>query len=249
MTWQTAKTQSRKKTKMKLSKKKKNIEKLYDKKKLYKLTEAVEALQGMPKAKFDETMEFSMNLNLDPKSAQAAVRGTAFLPHGTGKAIRVAVFCKAHDEEKAKEAGADFVGSEDLIKKVVGGWCDFDVAIATNEMMREIAKLGRVLGPRGMMPNPKTGTVTDEVTKTVKEVKAGKVEFKMDKQAGIHVGVGKISFAKEALCENARELIHAIFASNPTLNKPQTVKSATLAISMGPGLKLDIGDIRGQVSS
>jgi len=229
---------------MKLSKKKKNIEKLYDKKKLYKLTEAVETLQGMPKAKFNETVELAMNLNLDPKSAQAAVRGTALLPHGTGKNIRVAVFCKAHDAEEAKAAGADFTGSEDLIKKVAGGWCDFDVAVATNEMMRDIAKLGRVLGPRGMMPNPKTGTVTNEVAKTVKEVKAGKVEFKMDKQAGIHVGVGKISFAKEALCENAKELLHAIFTASPSLNKPQTVKSATLALSMGPGLKIDISEFR-----
>ena len=238
--------QLRKKAKkpMKLSKKKKNIEKLYDKTKLHKLTEAVEVLQGMPKAKFDETVEFSMNLNLDPKSVQSTVRGTALLPHGTGKNIRVAVFCKAHDEEKAKEAGADFVGSEDLIKKVTGGWCDFDVAVATNEMMREIAKLGRVLGPRGMMPNPKTGTVTNEVAKTVKEVKAGKIEFKMDKQAGIHVGVGKISFAKDALCENAKELIHAIFASNPSLNKPQTIRSVTLAVTMGPGLKIDISEFR-----
>jgi len=229
---------------MKMSKKKKNSEKSYDKTKLYKLDEAVAVLKEAPKAKFDETVEFAMNLNLDPKNAQQAVRGTALLPHGTGKNIRVAVFCKAESEQKAKDAGADFVGSDELIKKVAGGWCDFEVAVAAQDMMKDIAKLGRVLGPRGMMPNPKTGTVTDDVARTVKEVKAGKIEFKMDKQAGIHVGVGKISFAKEAICENIRELINAMFSSNPTLNKPQTVRSATLATSMGPGLKLDISGFR-----
>lgn len=228
----------------KQSKKLKKASELYDRKKLYKLEEAVEILKGAPKAKFDETVEFSMNLNLNPKDASQAVRGTAILPHGTGKNIRVLVFCKSENEEKAKVAGADFTGSDELIAKVAGGWCDFDVAVATTDMMREIAKLGRVLGPRGLMPNPKTGTVTDDVEKTIKDVKAGKIEFKMDKQGGIHVGVGKISFEKEALTENIKKLINAVFSSNPNLNKFQTVKSISLAMSMGPGIKLEFSEFR-----
>lgn len=226
------------------SKKKKAEQKLYDNQKYYKLEDAMEILKKAPKAKFDETVELSMNLNLNPKDASQAVRGTASLPHGTGKKIRVLVFCKSEDAEKAKAAGADFAGADELAKKVSGGWCDFDVAIAASDMMSEIAKLGRVLGPRGLMPNPKTGTVTDDIEKTVKEVKAGKIEFKMDKQGGIHVGVGKISFAKEALGENIRKLITAIFSANPGLNRPQAVKSITLATTMGLGLKLDISEFR-----
>lgn len=227
-----------------MSKKRKKTATLYEKNKLYNLDQAVTLLKEVPKAKFDETVELSLNLNLNPKDASQVVRGTALLPHGTGKNIRVLVFCKSEDAEKAKGAGADFVGSEELIKKVSGGWCDFDIAIATTGMMREIAKLGRILGPRGLMPNPKTGTVTDEIEKTIKDVKAGKIEFKMDKQSGIHVGVGKISFAKEALAANIKQLINAIFSSNPNLNKPHVVKSITLSTTMGPGLKLDISEFR-----
>jgi len=227
-----------------MSKKKKATKELYDKSKPYNLEEAVDILKNVPKAKFDETVELSMNLALNRKDASQVVRGTALLPHGTGKNIRVLVFCGAEDEQKAKDAGADFVGKEELIKKVSGGWCDFDACIATTDMMRDIAKLGRVLGPRGLMPNPKTGTVTDDVEKAVKDVKAGKIEFKMDKQGGIHVGVGKASFTKEALCENIRKLITAVFSSNPSLNKPQVVKSIMLATTMGPGLRLNISEFR-----
>jgi len=227
-----------------MSKKKKALEKLFEKNKPYKLEEAVTILKGMTKAKFDETVEISMDLALSPKDAQQPVRGTAALPHGTGKNIRVAVFCKSEDIQKAKDAGADFVGEKELIKKVSGGFCDFDVAIATTGVMREIAKLGRVLGPRGLMPNPKTGTVTDNIEKTVKEVRAGKIEFKMDRQGGIRVGVGKISFEKDALCENIRLLIKAVFSANPNLHKPQVLRSTTLATTMGPGLKLDILEFR-----
>ncbi|NQU95727.1 MAG: 50S ribosomal protein L1 [Candidatus Omnitrophica bacterium] len=228
----------------KLTKKRKSMQPLYEKEKLYKLNEAMDILKNAPKSKFDETVELAMNLGLNPKDPQQAIRGTATLPHGTGKKIRVCVFCKVADEQKAKDAGADFVGSEELVKKISGGWCDFDVAIASSAMMREIAKLGRVLGPRGLMPNPKTGTVTDDIEKTIKEVKAGKIEFKMDKQGGIHVGVGKISFEKDAISENVRKLIKAIFSSNPNLNKPQMVKSITLTTTMGPGLKLEISEFR-----
>jgi large subunit ribosomal protein L1 len=228
----------------KTTKKTKSMQELYDKSKRYSLEEAVEVLKKAPKAKFDETFELSMNLALNPKDASQVVRGTALLPHGTGRNVRVLVFCKTEDEERAKKAGADFAGSDELVKKVQDGWCDFDVAIATTVMMREIARLGRVLGPRGLMPNPKTGTVTDDIEKTVKEVKAGKIEFKMDKQGGIHAGVGKASFSNEALCENTRKLIDAILSSNPNLSKPQTVKSIALSTTMGPGLRLTIADFR-----
>ena len=228
----------------KISKKKKASLGLYDKTRHYKLEEAVDVLKNAPKSKFDETVEISMSLTLNPKDPSQAVRGTAILPHGTGKNIRVAVFCKGEDEEKAKAEGAEHVGSDELIKKVQGGWCDFDIAIASKPMMREIARLGKVLGPRGMMPNPKTGTVTDDVAKTVKEVKMGKIEFKMDKQSGIHLGIGKISFSKEALIENVKRVLNAIFSSNANLMKPQTVKSITLATTMGPGLRLDITEFR-----
>ena len=228
----------------KLSKRKKEIEKTYDKKARYKLREAIAVLKKMPKPKFDEAVELSLNLGLDSKNASEVVRGTATLPHGTGKNVRVLVFCKAEDVEKAKAAGADFAGFDDLVKKVSDGWCDFDVAIATSALMRDIARLGKVLGPRGLMPNPKTGTVTNDIEKTIKEVKAGKIEFKMDKQGGIHVGVGKVSFSDEALFENITKLIKAIYSSNPAMNKPHALKSIALSTTMGPGLKMDIGEFR-----
>lgn len=223
-----------------LSKRQKLEITLLEKGRFYNLNEAIEILKKTPRAKFDETVELSMNLALNPKDQSQVVRGSSVLPHGTGRNVRVCVFCKAEDEEKAKKEGAEFAGADELVKKVQGGWCDFDVAIASTSMMREIARLGKVLGPRGLMPNPKTGTVTDDVAKTVREVKAGKIEFKMDKQGGIHVGVGKISFTSEFLIENTKKLLDAVFASNPNLNKPQIVKSVTLSTTMGPGLKLDI---------
>lgn len=228
----------------KISKKNKKSAELIDKSKLYKLSEAIDLLKKAPKTKFDETVELSMNLDLDPKDATQLVRGTAALPHGTGKKVKVAVFCKIDEVEKAKSAGADFAGADELVAKVAGGFCDFDVAIATTQMMREIAKLGKVLGPRGLMPNPKTGTVTDNIEKTINEVKAGKIEFKMDKQAGIHVGVGKISFSEEALKENIKKLVSSIYSSNSNLNKPQVVKSIALSTTMGPGIKIDVSDFR-----
>ena len=228
----------------KATKKNKKVAELYDKEKLYKLAEAIEILKNAQKAKFDETVELVMHLSLNPKDAAQLVRGTALLPHGTGKNIRVAVFCNPEEVEKAKEAGADFCGSDELVKKVSDGWCDFDVAVSTTEMMKSIARLGKVLGPRGLMPNPKTGTVTNDIEKTIKEVKAGKIEFKMDKQAGIHVGVGKVSFENSALVENIKKLINAIYSSNSNMSKPQAVKSIALSTTMGPGLKLDILEFR-----
>jgi large subunit ribosomal protein L1 len=166
------------------------------------------------------------------------------LPHGTGKKVRIAAFCKGEEEKKAKDAGADFVGAEELIAKVQGGWCDFDVAVATPDMMKDLAKLGKILGPRGLMPNPKAGTVTTDMAKAIKDLQAGKIEFKMDKQGGIHAPAGKLSFADEALAANCATLIDAIMSSNPQGPKGQHVKSLYVSTTMGPGVKLDLTPFR-----
>lgn len=230
----------------KASKRMKTIAPLVDKAKDYSLKDAIAILKKTPKLKFDETVEIAAKLNVDPKQSQSAsIRGTVALPHGTGKKVRVIVFCKGEEEKRAKDAGADLVGAEDLVAKVQGGWVDFDVAIATPEMMKDIAKLGKVLGPRGLMPNPKSGTVTQDTAKTVKEVKAGKIEFKMDKQAGIHAPLGKLSFTEEALAANAMALIDAIMASNPTGPKGQHVKSVYISTTMGPGIRLSLNELKG----
>lgn len=229
----------------KITKRAKVANTLYDKAKAYSLKDAIAILKKTPKTKFDETVEVAVKLNVDPKNAaSASIRGTVALPNGTGKKVRVIVFCKGEEERKAKEAGADAVGAEELAAKIQGGWLDFDVAIATPDMMKDIAKLGKVLGPRGLMPNPKSGTVTQDTAKAIKEVKAGKIEFKMDKQAGIHVPVGKLSFKEDALYANAHAMIDAIMVSNPTGLKGQHVKSLYLSSTMGPGLKLDMAEFR-----
>ena len=228
----------------KLTKRLKVVGALYDKTKIYGLKEAIAILKKAPKMKFDETVEVAAKLNVDPKQSQVAIRGTVALPHGTGKKVTVACFCKGEEEKKAKAAGADFVGTEELIAKVQGGWTGFDVAIAAPDMMRDMAKLGKILGPRGLMPNPKSGTVTQDMAKTIKEVKAGKIEFKMDKQAGVHAPVGKVSFKEDALYENAVSLIDAIMSSNPSGPKGQHVKTMYLSTTMGPGLKLDLSELR-----
>jgi len=218
---------------------------LFDKTKAYALKEAISILKKTPRLKFDETIELSANLSVDPKQSQSqSIRGMVALPHGTGKNVRVAVFCKGEEENKAKAAGADYVGSADLVAKIQAGWMDFDVAIATPDMMKDIARLGKILGPRGLMPNPKSGTVTQDTAKTIKEVKAGKIEFKMDKQAGIHVPVGKLSFTEEAIYTNALSLIDAIMAANPHGVKGQHVKSMYIATTMGPGVKLDLTEFK-----
>lgn len=224
-----------------LSKRTKEFEKLVDKNKKYPLEEAVSLVKKAPPTKFDQTVELAIKLNIDAKAASQPVRGTVTLPHGTGKKKTVCVFCKGEVETKAKEAGAEHVGSADLIQKVQGGWCDFDVAIATPEMMREIARLGKVLGPRGLMPNPKSGTVTDDVVGAINEVKKGKIEFKMDKQTNIQVPVGKLSFEEKALVENATSVINAITHARPSSAKGQFIRSIALSSSMGPGMKLDVG--------
>jgi large subunit ribosomal protein L1 len=229
----------------KLTKRLKVVETLYDKAKVYGLKEAIAILKKAPKMKFDETVEVAAKLTVDPKASQnVAIRGTVALPHGTGKTIKVACFCKGEEEKKAKAAGADFVGAEELIAKIQGGWVGFDVAIATPDMMKDMAKLGKILGPRGLMPNPKSGTVTQDTAKTVKEVKAGKIEFKMDKQSGVHAPVGKISFKEDALYENAVMLIDAIMSSNPSGPKGHHVKTLYISTTMGPGLKLDLSELR-----
>jgi len=229
----------------KISKRLKSANAAFDKTKTYNLKEAIAIAKKAPKTKFDETLEVSAKLSVDPKNAaSASIRGTIALPHGTGKKVRVIVFCKGEEENRAKEAGADAVGAEDLAAKIQGGWLDFDVAIATPDMMKDIAKLGKVLGPRGLMPNPKSGTVTQDTAKAIKEVKAGKIEFKMDKQAGVHAPVGKLSFTEEALYANAHTLIDAIMGSNPSGAKGQHVKSLFISSTMGPGIKLDLNEFR-----
>jgi large subunit ribosomal protein L1 len=228
-----------------LTKRLKSALALVDKTKTYSLKDAISILKKVPKPKFDETVEIAARLNVDPKQSQgASIRGTVALPHGTGKKVRVAVFCKGEEERRAREAGADFVGADDLIAKVQSGWVDFDIAIATPEVMKDMARLGKVLGPRGLMPNPKSGTVTMDTAKTLKEVRAGKIEFKMDKQAGVHAPLGKLSFTEDALYANAICLIDAIMASNPGGIKGQHVKSLYISTTMGPGIRLDLAEFR-----
>ena len=213
---------------------------LVDRKKIYPLEEAIAILKEMPKPKFDETVELSASLAIDPSKTDQAIRGTVVLPHGTGKTRRVIVFCKGERELAAKKAGAEHVGSAELIEKVAGGWLEFDVAIATPDMMREVSRLGKVLGPRGLMPNPKAGTVADDVAKAVTEVKQGKVEFKMDKLGNLHVVLGKLSFDAQKLVENIRAVLTAIVRSRPTAVKLQFIRRASLASTMSPGIFIDV---------
>lgn len=222
-----------------LTKRTKEFVKIVDKKKALKLKDAVELLKTAPKTKFDQTVQVSFRLNVNVKEASVSVRGSVSLPHGTGKSVRVAVFCKGEFEKKALDAGADHAGASELINKVAAGWYDFDVAIATPDMMRDLSKLGKVLGPRGLMPNPKAGTVTMDIENTVKEVKKGKIEFKMDKQSNIHAAIGKLSFPTEKLCDNGAALIDAVFAAKPATVRGVFVKGMSLSSTMGPGVKLD----------
>jgi large subunit ribosomal protein L1 len=210
-----------------------------DSKRQYKIGEAVELLKKLPKTKFDETIELAFKLGVDPKQSDQMVRGTVALPHGSGKKVNVVVFAKGAAAEAAKEAGADFVGMEDLVKKCQEGWTDFDVAVATPEAMQEVRKLGKVLGPRGLMPNPKTGTVTEDTAKAVKEVKAGRVEFKMDKAANLHVSFGKLSFEGKAIVDNAKAVISAVVHSKPATSKGSFIESCTLSSTMSPGIRID----------
>jgi large subunit ribosomal protein L1 len=209
--------------------------------KSYSLKSAVEVLAKFPKAKFNETVDLAFRLGVDPKQSDQMVRGTVPLPHGSGKTVKVLVFAKnGPAADAAKAAGAEFVGFDDMIKKCVEGWTDFDVAIATPDAMSEVRKLGKVLGPRGLMPNPKTGTVTDDTAKAVKEVKAGRVEFKIDKAGNIHVPVGKASFNIQQLEENARAVIEAVAKARPSTTKGDYLQSCTLSATMSPPVRVDL---------
>jgi len=209
--------------------------------KLYSLTEAVSLIKKIAYAKFDETVEVTMVLGVDPRKADQLVRGTLVLPHGLGKSKRVAVIASGDKQREAREAGADEVGGEDLVEKIKGGYLDFDAVIATPDMMKVVGTLGKILGPRGLMPNPKTGTVTQDVVKAIQETKAGKVEFRVDKTGVIHVPVGKISFTPDKITENAKMLIDAVVKAKPSTAKGKYVKKVNIATTMGPGVLLDAG--------
>ena len=221
-----------------------NFEKI-NREKEYSLEEAAELLTSFSPPKFDESIEVAINLGVDPKHADQIVRGTVALPNGIGKDIKVLVFAKDNLAEEAKKAGADFVGSDDMIEKVKGGWTGMDVVVATPDMMSEVGKLGKILGPRGLMPNPKTGTVTMDIAKAVTEVKAGKIEFRVEKNGIIHNSIGKVSFSKGKIVENARVFIDAILKARPQAAKGTYMKKITITSTMGPGIKLDKSSISG----
>ena len=205
----------------------------------YSLDEAIGVLKSMPAAKFDESVDLSFRLGVDPKHADQMVRGAVVLPHGIGKTVRVAVFAKGDKDREAREAGADTVGAEDLVERVQGGWMDFDTAIATPDLMGQVGRLGKVLGPRGLMPNPKLGTVTFDVSRAVREAKAGKIEFRVDKAGNVHTPVGKRSFSEENLRDNAMALIEAIVRAKPAAAKGTYLRSLTVSSTMSPGVPVD----------
>jgi len=231
-----------------MTKRLKATEALIDRAKPYSVEEAMDIVKKAPAAKFDETVDLSIRLGVDPKHADQMVRGAIVLPHGIGKTVRVAVFAKGEKEREAREAGADVVGAEDLVEKVQGGFMDFDSTIATPDLMGQVGRLGKVLGPRGLMPNPKLGTVTFDVARAVREVKAGKVEFRVDKAGNVHVPIGKKSFAQENLVANAMTLLEAIVKAKPAASKGVYLKSITLSTTMGPGIHVDAQRVTNQFS-
>ncbi len=210
-----------------------------DRTKLYDPEEAMDLIKEISNAKFDETIEVAVNLGVNPKHADQQVRGAAVLPNGIGKEVKVLVFAKGDKVKEAEEAGADYIGAEDMVEKIQGGWMDFDVTVATPDTMSIVGKLGRVLGPKGLMPNPKTGTVTFEISKAINEIKAGKVEYRTDKAGVIHVPIGKASFEKEKLLENFYFLIDALIKAKPSGAKGQYLKSIAVSSTMGPGIKIN----------
>jgi large subunit ribosomal protein L1 len=212
---------------------------MIDRENYYPLEDALSLVKSMPKAKFDETLEVSVKLGVDPKHADQMVRSTVVLPHGTGKKVRVLVFAKGEHETMAKEAGADYVGAEDLVEKIQGGWLEFDVAIATPEMMKVVGRLGKVLGSRGLMPNPKSGTVTFEVANAVRDSKAGKIEFRVDRGGNLHVPVGKLSFDQSKIKENIAAFLDAVVRAKPSGARGTYIRTVTISSTMGPGIKID----------
>ena len=222
-----------------MTKRAKATQAVLDRDKEHSIEEAVDVMKKLPAAKFDETVDVALRLGVDPKHADQMVRGAVVLPHGIGKTVRVAVFAKGEKEREAREAGADVVGAADLVERIQGGWMEFDSAIATPDLMGQVGRLGKVLGPRGLMPNPKLGTVTFDVGRAVREAKAGKVEFRVDKAGNVHVPVGKRSFPAEQLVANAIALLDAIVRAKPAAAKGQYLRSVTVAPTMGPGIKVD----------
>jgi large subunit ribosomal protein L1 len=204
------------------------------------LDEALEALRRMPSARFDETVDLALRLGVDPKHADQMVRGAVVMPHGIGKSVRVAVFARGEKEREARDAGADVIGAEDLVERIQGGWMEFDTAIATPDLMGQVGRLGKVLGPRGLMPNPKLGTVTFDVTRAVREAKAGKVEFRVDKAGNVHVPIGRKSFDTRRLHDNAMALLEAVMRAKPAAAKGQYLRSLTVSSTMGPGIRVDV---------
>lgn len=226
-----------------MGKKLESAYKNFDRAKEYSLEEALKLIKELSYARFDETVEMAFNLGVDPKKTDQVVRGSVSLPHGTGKKVRVLVFAKGEKEKEAIEAGADYVGAEDLFEKIQKGWLDFDKAVATPDIMGLVGKLGKILGPRGLMPNPKIGTVTFDVAKAIKEIKAGKVEYKTDKAGVVHVPIGKVSFDIDRLLDNARTVVDSISKAKPSTSKGKYMKKIVISSTMGPGIKVDLNRI------
>ena len=214
-----------------------------EKGKEYLLEEAISKVKELSHTKFDETVDLAFNLGVDPRKSDQMVRGTVVLPHGTGKTLRVLVFAKGEKEKEARDAGADFVGAEDMVEKITKGWLDFDKVVATPDIMGVVGKLGKVLGPRGLMPNPKLGTVTFDVAKAVKDIKAGKVEYKTEKAGVVHVPIGKVSFDADKLRENAKAIVESVNKAKPSTSKGKYLKGLYISSTMGPSIKVDVNSV------
>jgi len=227
-----------------MGKKLENVKSKIDLSKEYAVDEIFVALKESCFGKFDETVDMAINLGVDPRKSDQMVRGTVVLPFGTGKPVRVLVFAKGEKQREATEAGADHVGAEDLVEKIQQGWLEFDKAVATPDIMGAVGKLGKILGPRGLMPNPKLGTVTFDIAKAVKEIKAGKVEYKVEKAGIIHVPIGKISFDKENLIENALAVLKSVVRAKPSTSKGKYIKKITISSTMGPGMRIDLSRLK-----
>jgi large subunit ribosomal protein L1 len=228
---------------MKRSKNYRNAKEKLDRLKQYPLDESIQFVKENKFVKFDESVDINLKLGVDPRHADQIVRGTVSLPNGTGKDVKILVFAQGDKEKEAREAGADYVGGDEEVKKIQEGWVDFDTVVATPDMMSKVGRLGKILGPRGLMPNPKSGTVTMDITKTVQELKAGKIEFRVDRQGGLSSSIGKVSFDKEKLIENAMAFIDAVVRAKPSAAKGTYIKSAAISSTMGVGLRLDHGAI------